>query len=105
MTRWAGQRTRIIVESILLFLAVAFVAIWFYTPYVVRDYINRGLAGLPDYTGRVEGVRLHPLTASIDVYDFHIDKKGDSGSTSSIRRDGMCRCNGRRFSTAHSAPR
>jgi hypothetical protein len=30
---------------------------------------------LPDYTGRVEWVRIHPITASIDVYDFHIDKK------------------------------
>ncbi len=75
-TGWATLRTRIIVESVLLFLAVLLVVAWFAAPYVVRDYINRGLSGLPDYTGRVEWVRLHPLTASVDVYDFHVDKKG-----------------------------
>ena len=77
--RWFGFATpkvRVVMESILLLLAVAGVTIWFYAPYFVRDYINRGFAGLPDYTGRVEWVRIHPLTASIDVYDFHIDKKG-----------------------------
>ena len=68
-------RTRIMIEAILLALAIIFAVVWFATPYYVRDYINRGLSGLPDYTGRVERVRLHPWTASIDVYDFHIDKK------------------------------
>ena len=75
---WPGRRNRIVVESVMLTLAVVAVFIWFYAPYLVRDYINRGLSGLPDYTGRVEWVRLHPLTASIDVYDFHIDKKGNN---------------------------
>ena len=77
--RWAFlpvPRTRIIIESILLALAILGVFAWFYTPYLVRDYINRGLSGLPDYTGRVESVRIHPLTASIDLYDIHLDKKG-----------------------------
>ena len=68
-------RTRIILEAILLALAIVGAVIWFATPYYVRDYINKGLTGLPDYTGRVEWVRIHPITASIDVYDFHIDKK------------------------------
>ena len=77
-TRWASTRTRIAVESVLLGLAVVLVFIWFAAPYYVRDYINRGLSGLPDYTGRVEWVRLHPVTASIDVYDFHVDKKGNN---------------------------
>jgi hypothetical protein len=76
-TGWASARTRIVVESILLFLAVLLAVVWFATPYYVRDYINRSLSGLPDYTGRVEWVRLHPITASIDVYDFHMDKKGN----------------------------
>ena len=76
-TRWASARTRLIVESVLLLLAVAFTVIWFATPYYARDYINRGLSGLPDYTGRVEWVRVHPLTASIDIYDLRLDKKGN----------------------------
>jgi Domain of Unknown Function (DUF748) len=73
---FANQRTRITLEAILLFLAVAFLYVWFAAPYWTRDYINKGLSNLPDYTGRVESVRIHPLTASIDVYDFHVDKKG-----------------------------
>jgi hypothetical protein len=73
---FSTRPVRIVIESILLLLAIAAVAAWFYTPYFVRDYINKSFAGLPDYTGRVEWVRIHPITASIDVYDFHIDKKG-----------------------------
>ena len=74
--RLRNPRFRIALESILLVLALTFAVVWFYTPYVVRDYINRGLAGLPDYDGRVESVRIHPITASIDIYDLHVDKRG-----------------------------
>ena len=69
------RRTRIVLESVLLALAIIFAVIWFTAPYLARDYINRGLSGLPDYTGRVERVRIHPWTASFDIYDFHIDKR------------------------------
>ncbi len=75
LVRWGQASTRIVIESLLLGFAIVFVVIWFWAPYFVRDYINRGLSGLPDYTGRVEWVRIHPLTASIDIYDFHIDKR------------------------------
>ncbi|MEJ0000087.1 MAG: DUF748 domain-containing protein [Verrucomicrobiota bacterium] len=79
LDRWFGFSSapvRVGTELVLLLLAIAAIVVWFGAPYVVRDYINRGFAGLPDYTGRVEWVRIHPLTASIDVYDFHIDKQG-----------------------------
>ena len=78
LDRWfsfSTRRVRITLEVILLMLAIAGVTVWFYAPYFVRDYINKSFAGLPDYNGRVEWVRIHPITASIDVYDFHIDKK------------------------------
>jgi len=74
--RLGSRRTRLIIESVLLVLAIVFVAVWFSAPYFARDYINRGLSGLPDYTGRVEWVRLHPITCSADIYDLHLDKKG-----------------------------
>jgi hypothetical protein len=74
LTRWGNRRTRLTVESILLALAILLAAVWFSAPYLARDYINRGLSGLPDYTGRVEWVRLHPLTASADIYDLRLDK-------------------------------
>ncbi len=78
LDRWFSFSTRpvrITLEAVLLVLAIAFVTIWFSAPYFARDYINKSLAGLPDYNGRVEWVRIHPITASIDVYNFHIDKK------------------------------
>jgi len=73
--RFGNKRTRVTVESFLLAFAVLFSVVWFSAPYFARDYINRGLAGLPDYTGRVEWVRIHPWTASLDIYDVHLDKK------------------------------
>jgi len=66
---------RILFDSVLVFLVILAIAIWFGTPYVLRAYINRGLSGLPDYTGRVEWVRVNPITATFNIYDFHIDKK------------------------------
>jgi hypothetical protein len=75
LLRLGSKRTRLTVESILLGLAVVLATVWFSTPYFVRDYINRGLSGLPVYTGRVERVRIHPWTASLDIYDVHLDKK------------------------------
>ena len=76
IARWGNLRTRLTLEIVALVLAIMAATVWFSAPYFARDYINRGLSGLPDYTGRVEWVRLHPLTASADIYDFHIDKKG-----------------------------
>jgi hypothetical protein len=73
---WATPRVRVTIEVIALVLALGGAGIWFYAPYFVRDYINHAFQGLPEYTGRVEQVRIHPITASIDIYDFHIDKKG-----------------------------
>ena len=70
-----NRRTRLTIESILLAVALLFAVVWFSAPYFVRDYINRGLSGLPDYTGRVESVRIHPWTASLDIYDVHLDKR------------------------------
>ena len=72
--RLGNKRTRLAIESILLGLAIILAVIWFSAPYFARDYINRGLSGLPDYIGRVEWVRLHPWTASADIYDLHLDK-------------------------------
>jgi hypothetical protein len=69
------HHSRIFIDCVLVFLAVLLAVVWFGAPYFVRDYINRGLSGLPDYTGRVERVRINPITATFYIYDFHIDKK------------------------------
>jgi hypothetical protein len=66
---------RLILDLILLGLFLVGAVVWFSAPFLFRNYINRELSNLPDYTGRVESVRIHPLLASIDVYDVHLDKK------------------------------
>lgn len=70
-----NYRTRIALESILLLLAIVCALVWFATPYYARDYINHSLANLPDYRGRIEWIRIHPYTASADIYNFHMEKK------------------------------
>jgi len=77
LSKWRSSprsRTLRVIESILLLLILLGLFVWFYAPYAARNYINRKFAGLPGYTGRVEWVRFHPWNASLDVYDFHIDK-------------------------------
>ena len=71
-----SHRLRIILGSLFLVLFLALVGIWFYAPYYAVRYINKAFKGLPGYTGNVEWVRFHPITASLDVYNFHIDKNG-----------------------------
>jgi len=73
--RLGSKRARVAVESVLLGLAIVLAVTWFSAPYFARDYINRSLSSLPDYTGRVESVRIHPWTASLDIYEIHLDKK------------------------------
>ncbi len=70
-----NRRTRIRVEIILLVAVIFIAVVWFVTPYLVRDYINQRLARLPDYVGRVEWVRIHPWTASVDIDNIHLEKK------------------------------
>ena len=71
-----SRLTRNIIAGVLLVLLLLGTFVWFYAPYYARDYINRAFKGLPGYTGRVEWVKFHPITASLDVYNFHIDKNG-----------------------------
>ena len=65
------QSIRIALECVILLL----VLLWFIAPYAARAYINNQMAGLPDYTGRIEWIRIHPITCSADLYDLHLDKK------------------------------
>jgi len=74
-SRFVNVPVRLIIDLILLGLFIAGTVVWFSAPYLARNYINRELSVLPDYTGRVESVRIHPWTASLDIYDVHLDKK------------------------------
>jgi len=73
--RFINGRVRLVFDSIALGLFLVGAVIWFSAPFLARNYINRELSDLPDYTGRVESVRIHPWLARIDVYDVHLDKK------------------------------
>ena len=71
-SRLPRRSIRIVLECLLLILAIS----WLIAPYAARAYINGKMSGLPDYTGRIEWIRLHPITCSADLYDLHLNKKG-----------------------------
>lgn len=58
-----------------LVLLLVFLFVWYATPYYLRDYLNKRGSELPDYTCRIEWIRIHPLTAGIDVDGIHLTKK------------------------------
>ena len=69
-----GQGTLIaLVVLLLLFLAV-----WYTTPYILRDYLNKRGNSLPDYHLNINWVEIHPLTCSLDLIDLTLTKKNNA---------------------------
>jgi hypothetical protein len=73
IARSLGQTTLIFA----LVLLVAFLAIWYTTPYFLRDYLNRKGEGLPDYHLKINWVEIHPWNCSLDVEDVRLAKRSD----------------------------
>jgi hypothetical protein len=67
-------RTTLIVALVVL---VAFLAVWYTTPYVLRDYLNRKGESLPDYHLHIDWVRIHPWNCSLDVEQVRLAKRSD----------------------------
>ena len=62
---------------VLLVLLLLFMAVWYITPYVLRDFINKKGNSLPDYHLNVNWVEIHPLTCSMDLIDLTLAKKSN----------------------------
>ena len=60
-----------------LVLLVAFMAVWYVTPYYLRDYLNHKGEGLPDYHLHIEWVQINPWNCSLDVEGVRLAKRSD----------------------------
>jgi hypothetical protein len=67
-------KTTLIIALVLLGL---FLAVWYLTPYFMRDFLNRKGAGLPDYHLHINWVQINPWNCSIDVEDVILAKRSD----------------------------
>ncbi len=63
---------------VLLVLLLLFLAVWYTTPYVLRDYLNKRGNELPDYHLNINWVEIHPLTCSLDLIDLTLVKKNNA---------------------------
>jgi hypothetical protein len=68
-----GQRALIV----LCVLLVLFLVVWYTTPYVLRDYLNKRGAELPDYHLNINWVEIHPWNCSLDLIDLTLAKKAN----------------------------
>jgi hypothetical protein len=73
VARKVGRRTLIAA----LLLLVAFMTIWYATPYYLRDYLNRKGEALPDYHLHIDWVQINPWNCSIDVERVRLAKPSD----------------------------
>lgn len=62
----------------LLVLLVLFLTVWYTTPYVLRNYLNKRGSELPDYHLNINWVEIHPWNCSLDLIDLTLAKKNNS---------------------------
>jgi hypothetical protein len=60
-----------------LVLLALFLAVWYITPYGLRDFLNRKGEGLPDYHLHIGWVQINPWNCSVDVEDVRLAKRSD----------------------------
>jgi len=60
---------------LLLVLLVLFLAVWYATPYFLRDYLNKRGSELPDYHLNINWIEIHPWNCSLDVIDLTLTKQ------------------------------
>jgi hypothetical protein len=75
-----GALARVIGRNMLIvafILLLAFMAVWYATPYFLRDFLNKKGAGLPDYHLHIGWVQINPWNCSIDVEDVTLAKRSD----------------------------
>jgi hypothetical protein len=72
---WLARRLGRNVLLILFALLILFLAVWYTTPYVLRDYLNKRGAELPDYHLNINWVEIHPWNCSMDLIDLTLAKK------------------------------
>jgi hypothetical protein len=59
-------------------LLILFMVVWYTTPYLLRDYLNKRGSSLPDYKLDIHWVQVNPIACSIDLEDIVLHKKNNS---------------------------
>ena len=76
--RPVAHLARALGQNVLIGLFVAlilFMVVWYTTPYVLRDYLNKKGSSLPDYHLNINWVEIHPWNCSLDVIGVTLTKK------------------------------
>jgi hypothetical protein len=68
--------TRVLVTAFVLL--VLFLIIWYTTPYILRDYLNKKGAALPDYNLNIHWVEINPLACDVKLENVVLQKKGNT---------------------------
>lgn len=71
LARKLGRNTLIV----LLILLILFMAVWYGTPYALRNYLNKRGSELPDYHLNINWVEIHPWNCSMDLIDLTLTKQ------------------------------
>ena len=66
------------VLAILFVLLVLFMVVWYTTPYLLRDYLNKRGSELPDYKLNIHWVQINPIACNIQLEDIVLQKKNNA---------------------------
>ena len=59
-------------------LLILFMVIWYTTPIVLRNYLNKRGSSLPDYVLTIHQVQINPIVCSIDLENIILQKKDNA---------------------------
>jgi hypothetical protein len=66
------------VLAILCVLLVLFMVVWYTTPYLLRDYLNKRGSELPDYKLTIHWIEINPIACNIQLEDLVLQKKSNA---------------------------
>jgi hypothetical protein len=66
------------VLAILCVLLVLFMVVWYTTPYLLRDYLNKRGSELPDYKLNIHWIQINPIACNIQLEDLVLQKKNNA---------------------------
>jgi hypothetical protein len=58
-------------------LLILFMVIWYTTPYLLRDYLNKRGSELPDYKLNIHWVEINPIACNIKLKSLVLEKKSN----------------------------
>jgi len=63
--------------AIAFVLLILFLAVWYATPYYLRDYLEKRADALPDYKLSIHWLQINPIACSIDLENIVLQKKSN----------------------------